>query len=129
MAWAMASTSAVVLTPQRPAPQSISTKHSSVVPWRCAPADSSATLAMSSTQTMIRLPRSGRRARRSILAGSRTWFDTSTSRMPPRTNTSASDTFWQQTPTAPPKRSCSFSTSTDLCILPCARWRMPWARA
>ena len=33
------------------------------------------------------------------------------------------------TPTAPPNRSCSFRTSTDLCILPCARWRMPWARA
>ena len=39
------------------------------------------------------------------------------------------DTFWQQTPTAPPSSICSFGTSTDLCILPCARWRMSWAWA
>ena len=38
MALAIATTSAAVFTPQRPAPQSISTKHSSVVPcfWAAA---------------------------------------------------------------------------------------------
>ncbi len=50
--------------------------------------------------------------------GRATWLETSTSLMPPRANTSASDTFWQQTPTAPPSFSCNFCTSTDLCILP-----------
>ena len=89
-------------TPLLEAPQSISTKHSIVVPCFSAAAERSATFATSSTQTMIRAPCFGRRARRSILAGSRTWFDTSTSPMPPRTNTSASLTFWQQTPQAPP---------------------------
>ena len=49
--------------------------------------------------------------------------------MPARAKTSASETFWQQTPMAPPSSCCSFSTSTDLCILPWARWRMLCARA
>ena len=62
IALAIATTSAVVVTPQRPAPQSISTKHPSVVPCFCAAAESSATLAMSSTQTIdagakLRYPR------------------------------------------------------------------------
>jgi hypothetical protein len=37
----------------------------------------------------------GNRASRSILAGSRTWFDTSTSLIPAPAKTSASETFWQ----------------------------------
>ncbi len=73
---------------------------------------------------MIREPSLGSLASRSILAGSRTWLETSTSLMPPRTNTSASETFWQQTPTEPPSFCCKSWTSTDLCILPWLRWRM-----
>jgi len=60
---------------------------------------------MSSTQTMVRAPSFGSRASRSIFAGSRTWFDTRMSLMPPRAKTSASLTFWQQTPQAPPRLS------------------------
>ena len=56
MALAISTTAAVVVTPQRPAPQSISTKHSSVVPCFCAAAERSATFATSSTQTMMRAP-------------------------------------------------------------------------
>ena len=55
--------------------------------------DNSATLSTSSTQTVIFAPILGKLAKRSILAGLRTWFDTNTSLMPPRTNTSASETF------------------------------------
>ena len=126
IALAISTTAGVVVTPQRPAPQSISTRHSIVVPCLVAAADRSATLARSSTQQMVRAPSLGMRASRSILAGSRTWLETSTSLMPPRANTSASETFWQQTPIDPPSFSCSFCTSTDLCILPWLRWRMPW---
>ena len=118
MAFAISTTAGVVVTPQRPAPQSISTRHSIVVPCFTAATDRSATFATSSTQQIVRAPSLGKRASRSILAGSRTWFDTSTSLIPPRAKTSASDTFWQQTPQAPPRLSCSFATSTDLCILP-----------
>lgn len=39
MARAISTTSGVVFTPQRPAPQSISTKHSMVVPCFCAAAE------------------------------------------------------------------------------------------
>ena len=126
---AISSTSGVVFTPQRPAPQSISTKTPNSVPCFCAAADRSATFATSSTQTVTVAPSFGILASRSILAASRTWFETRMSLMPPRAKTSASDTFWQQTPMAPPSDSCSFCTSTDLCILPWLRWRMPWALA
>ena len=128
-ALAISTTSAAVVTPQRPAPQSISTKTPRLVPCFCAAADRSAMLATSSTQTVTVAPSFGIRASRSILAGSRTSFVTSTSLMPPRAKTSASLTFWQQTPTAPPRLSCSFCTSTDLCILPWLRWRMLCALA
>lgn len=86
-----------------------------------AAADKSATLSMSSTQTVTVDPNFGSRARRSIFSGSRTSLVTKISTMPPRAKTSASDTFWQQTPTAPPSSICNRSTSTDLCILPWAR--------
>ena len=56
----------------------------------------------SSTQQIVRAPSFGMRARRSIFSGWRTWLETRTSLMPPRANTSASDTFWQQTPHDPP---------------------------
>ncbi len=49
--------------------------------------------------------------------------------MPARAKTSASETFWQQTPQAPPRLCWSFRMSTDLCILPWARWRIPCALA
>ena len=128
-ALAISTTASVVVTPQRPAPQSISTKTSRVVPCFCAAFERSATFATSSTQTMTRPPCFGIRASMSILAGSRTSFETRMSLMPARAKTSASDTFWQQTPIAPPCSICSFSTSTDLCILPWARWRMLCLRA
>ena len=130
IALAISTTAAVVVTPQRPAPQSISTKHSSVVPCFCGGCrevgDVRHVVDADDDPGAVAC---GRRARRSILAGSRTWFETRMSLMPARAKTSASETFWQQTPTAPPSSFCSFSTSTDLCILPCARWRMLCALA
>ena len=42
------------------------------------------------------------RATRSTLAGSVTWFDISRSSIPASTMTSASESFWQQIPQAPP---------------------------
>ncbi len=128
-AFAISTTASVVVTPQRPAPQSISTKTLSSVPCFCAAFERSATLATSSTQTMTRPPCFGIFASMSILAGSRTSLETRMSLMPARAKTSASETFWQQTPMAPPSAICSFSTSTDLCILPWARWRMLCLRA
>ena len=128
-ALAISTTASVVVTPQRPAPQSISMKTLSSVPCFWAAFERSATFATSSTQTMTRPPCFGMRASMSIFARSRTWFEIRMSLTPARAKTSASETFWQQTPMAPPCSICSFSTSTDLCILPCARWRMLCARA
>ncbi len=51
---------------------------------------------------------------------------TSTSRTPPATNTSASATFWQHTPTAP-AATCRRAISTHLWALPCARSARPAA--
>src|ERR1700742_2074162 len=44
--------------------------------------------------------------------------------MPPATSASASDTFWQQTPTAP-KAICRAAMTDDLCVLACGRRRTP----
>ena len=54
------------------------------------------------------------------LAAPTTWLETSTSGTPPRTMTSASETFWQQTPTAP----CAIWRKAMTGLL----WVLAWAR-
>ena len=95
-----------------------------LVPWRTTAAERSSTLPASSTQTSTRaLPASC--ASRSIFSGSTTSLETSTSPMPPATIASASETFWQHTPTAPPSSIWMRAMSADLWVLAWARWRTP----
>ena len=113
-------------TPQRRAPTSISTSTSSLASALAAAASSSATLSASSTHTPILAWRASA-ASRSSLAAPATSLETSTSAMPPATITSASDTFWQHTPTAP-NAICLAATIGDLCVLACGRRRTPALR-
>jgi len=75
----------------------------------------------SSTQTPI-FARRDSAARRSILRAPTISLLTSTSPMPPSTMASASDTFWQHTPTAP-IAIWRFATSGHLFVLACGRTR------
>src|SRR5262245_13087852 len=113
--------------PQRRPPTSISTITSRVVPTRAAAASSSTTPAGSSTHTPT-VARRASAASRSSLASPATSLVTSTSPMPPSTITSASDTFWQHTPTAP-SATCLAAMSGDLWVLAFARSRTPAAAA
>ncbi len=114
-------------TPQRRPPTSISTSTSSMLPASSAAASSSATLPMSSTHTPI-VARLAKAASRASLAAPATSLVTSTSPTPPSTRASASDTFWQHTPTAP-NAIWRLAISGDLCVLACGRTRMPALRA
>jgi hypothetical protein len=99
MALAIVTTfSASIVTPQRPAPTVDLDEAFDLVPCLRRRRQVGHVVHVVDTADGARA-QLGQRARRSILAGSRTWFETSTSLMPPRAKTSASDTFWQQTPT------------------------------
>ncbi len=76
---------------------------------------------MSSTQTPIRARRESA-ARRSILRAPTTSLLMRMSSTPPSTSASASDTFWQQTPTAP-ACICRRAMSGHLCVLAWVRTR------
>ena len=95
-----------------------------MTPYWTDAAERSSTLPRSSTQTSTRA-RLASAAKRSIFFGATTWLETSTSRMPALTSASASLTFWQQTPQAPPRSICTLAMSADLCVLAWARWRRP----
>src|SRR5262249_55495760 len=62
------------------------------------------------------------------LAGLMTSFESRISVMPPWTKASASETFWQQMPTAP-AAICFSAMVEHLCVLLCGRRRMPLDRA
>src|SRR5687768_6001103 len=76
---------------------------------------------MSSTHTPIRARRESA-ARRSILRAPTTSLLMRMSSTPPSTSASASDTFWQQTPTAP-ACICRRAMSGHLCVLAWVRTR------
>ncbi len=98
-----------------------------MLPAASAAASSSSTLAMSSTHTPT-VARLASAASRASLAAPATSLVTSTSPMPASTIVSASDTFWQHTPTAP-SAICRLATWGDLCVLACGRRRTPALRA
>ena len=84
---------------------------------------SGAIAASLSTATITRACRASA-ARRSSLRAPTTSFDTYTSGTPPSTIASASDTFWQHSPTAP-SAICLSPITGDLCVLACGRRRTP----
>src|SRR5579872_1222987 len=89
------------------------------MPARSAAWASSATLARLSVQTEMSASRASS-ASRSTLRRPATSLETRTFCTPPRTIASASETFWQQTPTAP-RAICILAISGDLWVLACGR--------
>mmetsp|Transcript_137929 Transcript_137929/g.384659 ORF Transcript_137929/g.384659 Transcript_137929/m.384659 type:complete len:276 (+) Transcript_137929:718-1545(+) len=118
--WASTTASAGALTPHLSWPTFTSMSTPSRTPSpREAAASTSADCSESTTAVTLQ-PRRAIAARRRAFAGAATWFD---SKMSPTASAmaTASETFWQQTPTVPGCCICRMATSTVLWLLTCGR--------